>query len=371
MRAAAAAQGAARPIPHEGLRGLPPTTDERAILRLVWGEEQAKRGAAPAAPAPIPQQAVFDARAAMSHLMVAEAIENSIVALVCGTRDAAALDKDLGSWIEVGASPRASIALDRASRARAWLAGGDRVTPDNVRAVAPDVLRHPLILSYEATVARVTADAAVERRLAGRPASRIRGRGLSFEELRGCHPGDDVRLIGWRASARTGRAQMRVYAEERDRPTLLVVSLTVATFFGSVHATKTAVIAQSAALAGGSCHPIFSRISHIGQARRDGSHPGALPPAVDATLEAFGPRRHPAGRRHRTTPSAVLRTDGDQCSTASDRSILRASRGDASSALHSALTARRAVADATPCARSRIGRCSHRLARPCRRFGTI
>jgi MoxR-like ATPase len=144
----------------------PPDTDERAILRLVRGEEQAKHGAAPAAPAPIPQQAVFDARAAMSHLTVAEAIEEYIVALVCGTRDAAALDKDLGSWIEVGASPRASIALDRASRAHAWLAGQDHVTPDNVRAVAPDVLRHRLILSYEATAARVTADAAVERLLA-------------------------------------------------------------------------------------------------------------------------------------------------------------------------------------------------------------
>ena len=141
----------------------PPTTDERAILRLVRGEEQAKHGAAPAAPAPIPQQAVFDARAAMSHLTVAEAIEDYIVALVCGTRDAAALDGELGGWIEVGASPRASIALDRASRAHAWLAGQDHVSPENVRAIAPDVLRHRLILSYEATAARVTADAAVER----------------------------------------------------------------------------------------------------------------------------------------------------------------------------------------------------------------
>jgi MoxR-like ATPase len=141
----------------------PPATDERAILRLVRGEEQAKHGAAPAAPAPIPQQAVFDARAAMSRLTVAEAIEDYIVALVCGTRDAAALDKDLDTWIEVGASPRASIALDRAARAHAWLAGQDHVSPENVRAIAPDVLRHRLILSYEASADRVTADAAVER----------------------------------------------------------------------------------------------------------------------------------------------------------------------------------------------------------------
>ncbi len=84
--------------------------------------------------------------------------------------------------------------------------------------------------------------------LAGRRASRIRGRGLSFEEIRAYRPGDDVRLIDWRASARTGHTQMRVFTEERDRPTLIVVNLTSATFFGSVHATKTAVIAQTAAL---------------------------------------------------------------------------------------------------------------------------
>ncbi|WP_424814316.1 DUF58 domain-containing protein [Roseococcus sp. YIM B11640] len=85
--------------------------------------------------------------------------------------------------------------------------------------------------------------------LAGRRASRIRGRGLAFEEIRSYRPGDDVRLIDWRASARTGRTQTRVFTEERDRPMLLVVNLTSATFFGTKHATKTATIAQSAALA--------------------------------------------------------------------------------------------------------------------------
>jgi MoxR-like ATPase len=63
----------------------------------------------------------------------------------------------------VGSSPRASIALDRAARAHAWLAGQDHVTPENVRAVAPDVLRHRLILSYEANADRVSPDAVLER----------------------------------------------------------------------------------------------------------------------------------------------------------------------------------------------------------------
>lgn len=85
--------------------------------------------------------------------------------------------------------------------------------------------------------------------LAGRRASRIRGRGLAFEELRAYQPGDDPRLIDWRASARTGRTQTRVYTEERERPTLIVINLSPATFFGTRHATKAAIIAQTAALA--------------------------------------------------------------------------------------------------------------------------
>jgi len=141
----------------------PPDTDERAILRLVRGEEKARHGPAAGHPAPIPQQAVFDARAAMSQLTVSDAIDDYVVALVCATRDAAALDRQLAGWIEIGASPRATIALDRAARAHAWLNGQDHVTPDNVRAMAPDVLRHRLILSYEASAERVTADAVAER----------------------------------------------------------------------------------------------------------------------------------------------------------------------------------------------------------------
>ena len=85
--------------------------------------------------------------------------------------------------------------------------------------------------------------------LAGKRASRIRGRGLAFEELREYRAGDDIRMIDWRASARTGRTQTRVFTEERDRPTLLVVDLGAAMFFGSCHATKSAVAVQAAALA--------------------------------------------------------------------------------------------------------------------------
>lgn len=84
--------------------------------------------------------------------------------------------------------------------------------------------------------------------LSGRRASRVRGRGLAFEEIRAYRAGDDPRLIDWRASARTGHTQTRVFTEERDRPTLLVVELSAAMFFGSAHATKSAIAAQVAAL---------------------------------------------------------------------------------------------------------------------------
>ena len=142
----------------------PPDEDERAILRLVRAEEQAARGGtAAAAAAPIPQDSVFAARAETAALHVADAIDDYVVALVCATRRPADLDADLGRWIEVGGSPRASIALDRAARAHAWLAGQNHVTPENVRAVAADVLRHRLILSYEANADRVSPDAVLDR----------------------------------------------------------------------------------------------------------------------------------------------------------------------------------------------------------------
>ncbi|EHM01848.1 ATPase family [Acetobacteraceae bacterium AT-5844] len=144
----------------------PADADEKSVLRLVRGEEQAARsGAPPAPPPPVPQQAVMEARAALSRLHVADSIDDYVVALVCATRRPGDYDQDLDRWIEVGASPRATIALDRASRARAWLQGRDHVEPDDVRDVAPDVLRHRLILSYEANADRIAADAVIAKLL--------------------------------------------------------------------------------------------------------------------------------------------------------------------------------------------------------------
>ena len=85
--------------------------------------------------------------------------------------------------------------------------------------------------------------------LAGRHASRLRGRGLNFEEMRRYLPGDDVRHIDWRVTARTRKPFVRVYAEERDRPLLLIVDQRSSMFFGSVRAMKSVVAAEVAALA--------------------------------------------------------------------------------------------------------------------------
>jgi uncharacterized protein (DUF58 family) len=84
--------------------------------------------------------------------------------------------------------------------------------------------------------------------LAGRHASRLRGRGLAFEELRHYQPGDDVRSIDWRATARRGSAHVRVYSEERERPVLLIVDQRSPMFFGSRRAMKSVVAAELAAL---------------------------------------------------------------------------------------------------------------------------
>jgi MoxR-like ATPase len=89
-------------------------------------------------------------------------VERYTVALVMASRQPQRYpDSPLQHWIEIGSSPRASIALDKASRAQAWLQGKDFVDPDDVRSVASAVLRHRLILSYEAAAEGISADQVV------------------------------------------------------------------------------------------------------------------------------------------------------------------------------------------------------------------
>ena len=92
---------------------------------------------------------------------MAAPVEKYIVQLVVASRQPTAYSEQLASWIEYGGSPRATIALDRCARAHAWLRGEDFVSPDDVQAVAADVLRHRLLLSYEAEANGVTTDQVV------------------------------------------------------------------------------------------------------------------------------------------------------------------------------------------------------------------
>ena len=111
----------------------------------------------------IPAQAIADARQEVLAVQVAPAVEKYMVALIAATRRPADYkDSKLAGWIKVGASPRGTLALDRCARARAWLAGRNTVTPDDVKAVAHACLRHRLILSYEAEAEGTTKDAVLE-----------------------------------------------------------------------------------------------------------------------------------------------------------------------------------------------------------------
>ena len=97
---------------------------------------------------------------------MAAPVEQYIVQLVIASRDPGVYSEQLAGWIEYGGSPRATIALDRCSRAHAWLQGRDFVSPDDVQAVAADVLRHRLLLSFEAEANGVTPDQVIDELLA-------------------------------------------------------------------------------------------------------------------------------------------------------------------------------------------------------------
>jgi MoxR-like ATPase len=106
----------------------------------------------------ISQQSIFDARNEILDIHMANNLEEYLLHLVLATRNPGTYGDDLASWSLYGASPRATIALDRCSRAHAWLDQRDYVSPDDIQAIAFDVLRHRVILSYEAEADGITPD---------------------------------------------------------------------------------------------------------------------------------------------------------------------------------------------------------------------
>jgi len=146
----------------------PSAEAEKAILQLARNDY---RHGLPKTDLRLTADQVFQARAEVANIYMAETVEQYLLALVLATRDAATLDPELARWTAFGASPRGTIALDRCARALAWLDGRDYVTPDDVRAMAFDVLRHRILLTFEAEAEGMTADTVIERLIERVPVS--------------------------------------------------------------------------------------------------------------------------------------------------------------------------------------------------------
>ena len=143
--------------------GYPDVSAEKQILALSRGE--AISGQTPKPDNEISEQSILQARKDVMQIHMADAVDEYLVQIILATRNPSSVSEKLAGWIEFGASPRATIALDRCARAHAWLNQRDFVSPDDVVAVAHDCLRHRLILSYEAEADGITTDMAIDELL--------------------------------------------------------------------------------------------------------------------------------------------------------------------------------------------------------------
>jgi MoxR-like ATPase len=140
----------------------PRADDERSILQLTREEARGKPGESKTMANPLSQASLLEARQAVLDTHLADNLESYLIEIVLATREASRYGEDISGWIQYGGSPRASMALDRCARAFAWLNDRDFVTPEDIQIIAPDVLRHRIILSYEAEAEGVTTDQCVE-----------------------------------------------------------------------------------------------------------------------------------------------------------------------------------------------------------------
>ncbi len=162
------------PIEHEGTYPLPEAQVDRFLMKVVVGyptKEEEKEiisrntsGASAKVKEILSSAAILKAQEIVDGVHVSEALKDYIVALTGATRDPKGAGlADLKALIEYGASPRASIALAATAKSRAFLDGRGYATPEDVKAVAPDILRHRLILTYEAEAQDLTADSVVTK----------------------------------------------------------------------------------------------------------------------------------------------------------------------------------------------------------------
>ena len=136
----------------------PDNAAELSIVRMLQAEEAAQQEQLTM----ISQAHIFAGREVIGKMTLSAPVEQYIVDLVMATRQAADYSKQLATWIDTGSSPRATIALHRTSRASAWLDGREHVTPEDVRSVLHAIMRHRLILSYDALADRVSPDDVID-----------------------------------------------------------------------------------------------------------------------------------------------------------------------------------------------------------------
>jgi MoxR-like ATPase len=136
----------------------PTVEGERRIAELVRNQAQAMPSDSRDQVTPVPQKVLLAARKDIWNVYLAPTLEEYIVQLVVATRDPAPYSETLKRWVRFGASPRATIGLERCSRAHAWLEGRDYVSPEDIQAVAHDVLRHRILLTFEAEAEGISSD---------------------------------------------------------------------------------------------------------------------------------------------------------------------------------------------------------------------
>ena len=140
----------------------PSTGSERKILELSRDEKNSK---IKAFENPLTQSQLNKARAAVREVRMSEQVEEYLVQIILATRNSDKYGGNLSDWLEFGASPRATIALDICSKSLAWLDNRNFVTPDDIRSIAHHVLRHRLILSFEAEANGISSDQVVDELL--------------------------------------------------------------------------------------------------------------------------------------------------------------------------------------------------------------
>ena len=232
---------------------------------------------------------ILAAREVTRQIFVDDKVKRYAVDLVGATRDPAAAGiSELAGLIEYGASVRGSLNLVRLAKANALLAGRSYTSPHDVKSVAPDVLRHRVVVTYEAEAQGRSADDVdrcdsrqcrsaltgictklfmlpaeivnqvrriqlrtgrqVADVLAGAYVSVFKGRGVEFDEVRPYVPGDDVRTIDWNVTARMGAPYVKRYVEERQLTVLLIVDMSASLDFGSAERSKREAAVELSAL---------------------------------------------------------------------------------------------------------------------------